>query len=65
MTRVMKTVIIPIYYHISTHIHVVRRHALVTKTYQQSSSGQQGLESTHSQCTQLSSSPLEPDLGYS
>ena len=28
------------------------------------SSDQQGLDSTHSQYTQLSSSPLEPDLGY-
>ena len=65
MTRVMKTVIIPIYYHRSTHIHVVRRHALVTKTYPQYSIFQQGLDSTHSQCRQLSSFPLEPDLGYS
>ena len=65
MTRVMKTVIIPIYYHRSTHIHMVRRHALVTKTYPECSSDQQGLDSTHSQCTQLSSFPLEPDLGYS
>ena len=34
-------------------------------TYQQSSSGQQGLDSTHSQCTQLSFPSLEPDLGHS
>ena len=34
-------------------------------TYQQSSSDQQGLDSTHSQCTQLSFPSLEPDLGHS
>ena len=34
-------------------------------TYQQSSSSQQGLDSTHSQCTQLSFPSLEPDLGHS
>ena len=64
-TRVMKTVIIPLYYHRSTHIHMLRRHALVTKTYPECSSDQQGLDSTHSQCTQLSFFPLEPDVGYS
>ena len=34
-------------------------------TYQQSSSDQQDLDSNHSQYTQLSSFPLEPDIGYS
>ena len=47
-TRVMKIVIIPLYYHRSTHIHMLRRHALVTKTYPECSSDQQGLDSTHS-----------------
>ena len=33
--------------------------------YLQCSSHQQGLDSTHPQYTQLSSSSVEPDLGYS
>ena len=40
-----------------------QRHALVI-TYLQYSSDQQDLDSIHSQCTQFSSSPLEPDLGH-
>ena len=34
-------------------------------TYQQSSSSQQGLDSTHSQCTPHSFPSLEPDVGHS
>ena len=36
-----------------------------TTTYLQCSSDHQGLDSTRSQCTQLSSFPLAPDLGHS
>ena len=39
--------------------------AVTIYTYLQSSSNQQGLDSTHSQCTQLSFPSLEPDLGHS
>lgn len=42
----------------------MRLHALVI-TYLQYSSDQQGSDSTHSQCIQNSSSPLEPNLGHS
>ena len=38
---------------------------MLQSPYLQCSSGQQGLDSTHSQCTQLSFPSLEPDLGHS
>ena len=50
---------------ISNHTQGIRLHALVTTTYQQCSSNQQDLDSIHFQCTQISSSQQEPDLGHS